>query len=219
MKFISFLFATLLMSSVSYAFVSSYRVYNDSSEVSSIDFIKMQAIVSARIIHFSWDVAAEKNGHHFIIEKSTGEGTSWSKVTRTESIGDHKDRHTYEISEINLPEAVSEIFRIRRVDVNGDSEVLDSFSVNQPVLSNLKLIPDPKKPNRSIGITYESLINSKGVMTIKNKNGEEVERIKLELSDGYNRLVLPLKNFESGDYIIVIKNEFDDGISRRLVVY
>lgn len=219
MKFLCFLFATLLVSSSTHAFVSSNAFEIDSSEESSIDFVKMDAVVSARIIHFRWDVDAEQNGDYFIIEKSIDNGSSWSKVVRTESIENHADRHTYEVSGINMPEGISEMFRIRRVDANGDSEVLDSISINQPVLTNLKLIPDPKKPKRSISITYESLINSEGVMTVRNRNGEEVERIKLQLSNGYNRLVLPLKGLEAGDYLIVIKNEFDDGITRRLVVY
>lgn len=219
MKFLSFLFALLFISSTALAFESDPNSETDSTVKSSIEFIKMKAVASARIIHFKWDVAAEHHGDYFIIEKSIDDGDAWSKVVKTESIGDHDDTRSYEVSEINMPEGVSETFRIRRVDIYGNSEVLDSVKINQPVLSNFKLIPDPKKPKRAITVTYESLIASEGTMTVLNKEGEEVERIKLQLTDGYNRLVLSLNSFDAGEYLIVIKNEFDDGINKRLIVY
>ena len=65
---------------------------------------EMEATPSARVVHFKWEVNAESQGDFFIIEKSLDQ-ENWSEVRRVESIQNHNERHTYEISEINFAEA------------------------------------------------------------------------------------------------------------------
>ena len=87
--------------------ISSFSVFGfeiDSTEDSSIDFVAIEATLSSKVIHFQWDVNTEKSGDYFIIEKSTDK-VNWRKVSRVESIENHKERHTYSVSEINLAEA------------------------------------------------------------------------------------------------------------------
>lgn len=191
----------------------------DSSEDSSIDFLKMEAVMSARIIHFRWDVASESNGDHFMIEKSIDNGETWSKVSRVTSVSNHKERHTYEISSINMAEGIREIFRISRVDIYGSKEVLDAVDFTYPVLSNMKLIPDPKKVQRSVTVSCESLIESIGSVYIYDMENDLILVEHMDLGEGYNRLEVGIKNFRPGEYRVVIRNEFTDAVSRKLVVY
>lgn len=65
----------------------NYAPKVDSSEESSIVFLQMKAVTSSKIIHFSWDVDAEQNGDHFIVEKSIDNGNSWEQVTLVASLG------------------------------------------------------------------------------------------------------------------------------------
>ena len=112
----------------------------DSTEDSSIDFLSMEATLSSKIVHFKWEVEAESKGDYFIIEKSIDQ-ENWAEVKRVESIENHQDRHTYEVSEINFAEGVKEFFRIIRVDAYGSISELDRVNINQPVLTNMMLIP------------------------------------------------------------------------------
>lgn len=191
----------------------------DSSEESSIVFIEMKAVSSSKIVHFSWDVEEEQNGDHFMIEKSIDDGATWTSVSRVESIGNHKERHTYEISEINMIEEVTEYFRVSRVDIDGQVKVLDAVNINHPILSNLKLIPDPKNVKKATTISCESLICSDAVLEVYNKNGELVHKRKLDLAKGYNRCEIEIKNLDPGEYRVSIQDEFENTLNKRLVVH
>lgn len=191
----------------------------DSSEESSIEFVQLKAISSSRIVHFTWEVAEEVAGDYFIIEKSIDKGESWSKVSKIQSMVDHNESHTYEVSEINMVEGVKELFRISRVDKYGEIQLLDEVDINHPVLSNMKLIPDPKRIKRSVTVSCESMIESGGTIYVYDEEGALVYTNDMKLIDGYNRTVLLLKNLEPGNYSIVVRNEFSDKLARRLVVY
>lgn len=191
----------------------------DSSEESSISFGHMTAIPSSKIVHFSWDVDEEQNGDHFLIEKSIDDGQTWQPVTRVESIGNHKERHTYKVSEINMVEGVSEYFRVSRVDIDGEKKVLDAVNIDHPILTNMKLIPNPKNVKKATTVSCESLICSDGEMTIYNKDGILIEKRNLSLSQGYNRCQIEVKNLAPGEYRVSIKDEFDNTLTKRLVVH
>ncbi|PIE86724.1 MAG: hypothetical protein CSA03_03910 [Bacteroidetes bacterium] len=198
----------------------SFHVWKiDSSEESSISFGHMTAVPSSKIVHFSWDVEEEQNGDHFIIEKSIDDGQTWETVSRVESIGNHKERHTYKVSEINMVEGISEYFRVSRVDIDGEKKVLDAVNIDHPILTNMKLIPNPKNVRKATTVSCESLICSEGEMNIYNRNGELVEQRRLNLSKGYNRCQIEVKNLAPGEYRVSIKDEFDNTLTKRLVVH
>ena len=191
----------------------------DSSEESSIIFVRMEALPSSKIVHFSWEVESEHHGGTFLIEKSIDDGQTWTKVRSVQSIGTHDEQHTYRVSEINTIEEVNEYFRITRIDAEGKMLVLDSVNVNHPILQNMKLIPDPKKANSATTISCESLICSEGKLEIYDNEGEMVFTKNIGMSKGYNRYDLELKRFDPGEYRVMIRNEFDNTMTKRLVVY
>lgn len=191
----------------------------DSSEESSIQFVRMEALPSSKIVHFSWEVESEQNGATFLIEKSIDDGATWTKVRTVESIGTHNEQHTYRVSEINTVEEVNEYFRITRIDAEGKMLVLDSVNVNHPILQNMKLIPDPKKANSSTTVSCESLICSDAKLEVYDKEGELVFSKNLELLKGYNRYEVDLKRFDPGEYRVMIRNEYENTMTKRLVVY
>lgn len=219
MKLILLFLTVLLCNSINAAEEYFFFPKVDSSEESSILFVQMKAVSSSKIIHFSWEVEEEQNGDHFIIEKSIDDGTTWTRVSRVESIGNHKERHTYKISEINMIEGITEYFRVRRVDVDGETKVLDAININHPILYNMKLIPNPKNVKKATTISCESLICSDGVMKIYNSDGELVQDRKLNLSKGYNRAQIEVKKLEPGEYRVSIYDEFDNKLTKRLVVH
>lgn len=188
------------------------------STASKIEFNALEATLSSRIIHFSWSVESEELGDHFVIEKSLDQ-ENWTQVTRVSSIKSHKEQHTYEISEIDFAEGVNEYFRVVRVDAFGKVTELDRVNINRPVLTNMLLIPVPKKVHKEITISYDSMITSEGVISVMNKQGEIVEEFEVHILEGYNRFKLVIKGMEKGDYLVFIKDQYGNKIAKRLVVY
>lgn len=202
----------LFVSTSTYAFEEE----GDSTN-SKIEFNHLEATLSARIIHFRWSVASEELGDHFLIQKSLDQ-ENWTAVTKVSSIKSHKEQHTYEISEIDFAEGVSEYFRIMRVDANGESKEMDRVNINRPVLTNMLLIPVPRKVNKEMTLSYDSMISSEGTLTVMARSGEIVEEFDVSISEGYNRFELHIKDYSKGDYLATIRDEYGNKISKRLVV-
>ncbi len=209
---ITFIFTLLLLSTSTYAFEEE-----GDSTASKIEFNNLEATLSARIIHFRWSVSSEEFGDHFLIQKSLDQKT-WTAVTKVSSIKSHKEQHTYEISEIDFAEGVNEYFRIVRVDANGEAAEMDRVNINRQVLTNMLLIPVPRKVNKEMTLSYDSMISSEETLTVMSRTGEIVEEFDVSISEGYNRFELHIKNYEKGDYLATIRDEFGNKISKRLVV-
>ncbi len=190
----------------------------DSSQVSSINFLGLHATAATKIIHFKWEVEQENKGDYFLIEKSIDD-INWKKVTQVKSLENHKERHTYTISEINFAEGAAEYFRIIRVDKYGEKVELDKVEINQPILTNMLLLPVKGKANKLMSLSYDSLICSDGKITVQNKEGDILLEKTVHLSEGYNRMALNIKGFEGGRYLVLIKDEFDNKISKALTIY
>jgi hypothetical protein len=188
------------------------------STLSKITFNNLEATLSARIIHFRWSVDSELNGDHFLIEKSLDQQT-WSSVTKVSSIKSHDEQHTYEISEIDFAEGVNEYFRVVRVDANGNYTELDRVNISRPVLTNMLLLPVPRKVKKEMTISYDSMISSEGTLTVLNQEGGIIEEFEVSISEGYNRFELHLKNIAEGDYLVIVRDQYENKISKRLVVY
>ena len=190
----------------------------DSTEDSSIDFASMDAEVSSKIIHFTWNVNAEKDGDYFLIEKSLDK-KSWTPVSRVESLQNHKDRHTYSVSEINFAEGINEFFRISRVDRYGNKQVLDVINVSQPILNQFLLIPLQGEVEKKIRLTYDSRISAHGEISVVNEVGKLIFNTKVHHENGYNSYVLDIKNYPEGNYVIAITDQYSNKTSRMLKVY
>jgi hypothetical protein len=153
------------------------------------------------------------------IEKSICDGENWSNVSRIESMVDHNESHTYENSEINLVEGIKELFRISRLDKFGEIEMLDEVDINHPILIKMKLTLDPKRVNKFVTVSCEVMIESGGRLYVYNEDGELVDVNSMKLVDGYNRSVVSIKTLTLGNYNIVVRNEFSEKLTRRLVLY
>lgn len=202
------------ISSISY--VHSFDT--DSTGKSGISFKKLEATISSKIIHFKWEVNSEMKGHHFVIEKSLDK-INWVLVKEVKSLGNHKERHTYQVSEINFSEGIKEYFRISRFDEGGNQEELDLIEVNQPILSNMLVLPPIKNTKKNIIISYDSMIDSRGVLYVKSDEGEIVYQRSFGFDEGYNRIELNIKRFEKGSYVVVLRDEFGNKITRSFNTY
>jgi hypothetical protein len=194
------------------------NVYSiDSTEESSIEFLQLEATVASKVIHFKWEVQREQKGDYFIIEKSIDEST-WKEVSRTKSIGNHLEIHTYLTSEINLAEGAMEFFRILRFDGYGNYSELDRIRIHQPILTALLLIPVRQKTKKEVILSYNSKIASSGTLIMKDKGGNIVIKKSMKLAEGYNRYVMNVKKINDGEYTVTLTDQKGNSLQKILVV-
>lgn len=187
----------------------------DSSQVSEIEFVSFNAILSSKVIHFSWDINSESRGDHFEIEKSIDE-VEWTLITTVESLKSHKERHTYKVSEINLPEAAYEYFRVVRINKDGVRTVLDVVNINQPILTDIWLLNVKGKFNKAKFVSFDSMICASGELRVLSENGTLMKVEGLHIQTGHNRYELTIKNLKPGSYTILITDEFGNTIDKKL---
>ncbi len=208
-----FLLALFALSSVTSASAS-----NSDSTLSNVQLESFDVRLSSRVIHVQFVVTSEKAGKTFLIEKSLDK-VEWTPVTSFNSIGDHNSSNTYETSLIDFPEGVLEHYRLVRVDLFQDSTVLDSAFITRKALKNMQLIPVEGKAHKEINITYDSMISSEGFLTVMSREGEIIEEIEIAIASGYNRFKLRIKEYEKGDYLVTVRDQNENKISKRLVIY
>lgn len=188
------------------------------STLSNIQLESFEVRLSSRVIHVQFVVQSEKAGKTFLIEKSLDQ-EAWNPVTSFNSIGDHGKANIYETSLIDFPENVLEHYRLLRVDLFGDTTVLDSAIIRRKALKNMQLIPVEGKAHKEVNITYDSMVSSEGYLTVMNREGEILEEIDISIANGYNRFKLRIKDYPKGDYLISVRDQNDNKVSKRLVVY
>lgn len=203
---------------VNAGFTFGNDVHADSSGSEDIDYVRMEAIPSTQVVHLKWEVESEVNGAFFVIDKSI-DGMTWIEKGRRVSIGNHEVYHTYLESLINFPESAVEYFRLRRIDSNGEEQILDISVIHHEVLSRPKLIPDPKDVNAKVTLTYESLLDGFVNVSIINQEGESFFSKKYFATNGYNRIELSLAGLAEGQYLVVIKDEFENKVSKTLIIH
>jgi len=191
---------------------------NADSTLSNIQVESFEVRLSSRVIHVQFVVTSEKAGKTFLVEKSLDKDV-WNPVTSFTSIGDHSGSSTYETSIIDFPEGVLEYYRLIRVDLFEDSVVLDSAIIRRKALKNMQLIPVEGKAHKEVNITYDSMVSNEGYLTVMSRSGEIVEEIDISIASGYNRFKLRIKDYEKGDYLVTVRDQNDNKISKRLVVY
>ena len=173
---------------------------------SSIDFVKFEAVNSDKIIHMKWLVNTEIGGHSFIIEKSIDE-KEWKQITEFPSKANHTTPQSYSTSEINLPERITEHFRIVRVDAKGKKEVLDKIKVSQPCFYGMMIIPKSSGGSKEVIVSCTALEKMNVVVRVFDMNGTVLHKEKLALIPGYNRIEFDTKVINSNESLIVIMED------------
>jgi hypothetical protein len=206
---------TFLASSLS---VFTLVANRDSSGAEGVAFISMSAIPSQVVVHLKWEVGSEEEGVQYILEKSV-DGITWSEKARRLSVGDNSTYQVYLESLINFPERSVEIFRLRIIDAEGNSSILDQTIVKHPVLSEIRLIADQKNVYNTVTLTFEALEKTKTMITVWDISGQVryFKRHQCEL--GYNRRLLPVSNLEPGIYSVVVDDEKGNRISKQLLIH
>ncbi len=81
------------------------------------------------------------------------------------------------------------------------------------------LIPIKGKVNKQMILSYDSMITSRGKITIMNEEGDIVLLKTVHQINGYNRKLLNIKNLKLGIYHVLIRDEYNNTLSRNLTVY
>ena len=78
----------------------------------------------------------------------------------------------------------------------------------------MKMYPNPA--SESVNIAFSAINAENGVVSVMNLMGQTVYTNNVEVNEGYNLINVPVKNFNSGVYMVTLRT--NTGISTQKLI-
>lgn len=91
---------------------------------------------------------------------------------------------------------------------------VDSTAINNRNISGMKMYPNPA--SESVNIAFSAINAENGVVSVMNLMGQTVYTNNVEVNEGYNLINVPVKNFNSGVYMVTLRT--NTGISTQKLI-
>ena len=91
---------------------------------------------------------------------------------------------------------------------------VDSTAINNRNISGMKMYPNPA--SESVNIAFSAINAENGVVSVMNLMGQTVYTNNVEVNEGYNLINIPVKNFNSGVYMVTLRT--NTGISTQKLI-
>jgi type IX secretion system substrate protein len=158
-------------------------------------------------VDLSWEVTQQQKDKGYYVERSI-DGTSWSEIGFVVTFGGYESTEDYAYTD-NNPDNGKNYYRIKQVDINGDSSLSEIKTVTlAKASSKLSVWPNPARDVIRIQNN-----GSTGVVNIYNQSGSMVSESKLQA--GVNSINVNSLSF--GAYIISVKNVNGESYNQKFI--
>jgi Secretion system C-terminal sorting domain len=168
-----------------------------------IELISFDALVEGENVRLNWATANEINNEFFEIERSS-DGIHFETILYQNGAGNSTTLIEYTDLDRNPLFGIS-YYRLKQVDVDGDSSYSDIISVNFDKLIHKDIIvyPNPSKDFMGVHGSEEELES----IRIFNLMGQDLtSNVSIQVENA-KTLTLDLKNLPSGLYLLQTKNQ------------
>ena len=192
------------------AYVDAYSPFNLGSGSGNnplpIDLLSFTADCSDDVVDINFSVISQVNNDYFIIERSK-DALIWEELKLIEGAGNTNTQMDYAYLDIDPLNGIS-YYRLKQVDHNGDSEIFYPISVSceQEQLMPIELYPNPVINEFTFEIELDEFQGNDVYCTILDARGLIVQRDRIVLERGFNRVQLNIADFPNGLYILKFEN-------------
>ena len=169
-----------------------------------LDLISFNGENKGEYNKLNWVTENEINVSHFILEKSSN-GVDFETYTTTPSYGIPSVRNLYTIDDVN-PYPNATYYMLTSVDIDGTtskSNVIALYSENK--IQSGTIYPNPVLEN--VNYKFESEKEDKIEVKLIDIVGKVVLKKQYDISVGLNTITIDLKEFQSGNYTILITHQ------------
>jgi len=182
---------------------ASMHAYIAFNEVSlPVDLIDFSATTTERGVELSWTTSTEINNEYWTVERSF-DSENFEEIVRLNGIGTTYKPAEYFYEDLLQNKNIAPIlyYRLKQVDLNGNSTYSNIKSVNLESNLNISMFPNPVSKNYpNFEVNGESLED----IQIFSLSGQEVYHVSFEKSR--NTFSIPIIDFISGVYFVRINN-------------
>jgi hypothetical protein len=91
---------------------------------------------------------------------------------------------------------------------------IDHTGISNKHVSGMKVYPNPA--SESVNLTFSSEISENGIVSVMNLMGQTVYTQNVSVSEGYNMINIPVKQFNSGVYMVTLRT--NAGLSTQKLI-
>jgi hypothetical protein len=159
-------------------------------------------------VDLSWEVTQQQKDKGYYVERSA-DGTNWNEIGFVPTFGGYESTEDYSYTD-NNPDNGKNYYRIKQVDINGDSSLSEIKTVTfEKASSKLSFWPNPARDV----IRIQNNNGVSGIVSIYNQSGSIVSESKLQA--GINSINVNSLSF--GAYIISVKNVNGESYNQKFI--
>lgn len=150
--------------------------------------------------HLVWHTETEIENDHFDVERMDSHG-NFISIGQVKGAGNSNEELSYSLDDAD-PQAGANYYRLKQVDVDGESTYSDIISVTAPIVRSMSVSIYPNPAQSYVNVSFSSLDNHAGTVTMTDMVGKVVYQSNLTLSSGTTIAHIDMSDFEVGQYII-----------------
>lgn len=188
-------------------------VFQNASPLSA-NPIDILAVRNKKNVDVSWSIAAEKNIHHYELQRSA-DGKGFQTIALQSALKNDNSKQHYSVVD-TLPLSKTNYYRIKAVTISGN--LLYSSLVQVSALGeegNVVITPNPIQGNK-VNLQFISMLQGTYHILIHNTNGKLVYEHTLNYSGGSSLQSFDLPHFAKGIYNITVRNTIKDIILKMI---
>jgi hypothetical protein len=149
-----------------------------------------------------WKTASEQNSSYFEIERST-DGANFTSIGKTAAAGNSNVVTSYNFLDNNAPSAEIIYYRLKQVDINGETHYSEIKTIrNDEPSSDMNIYPVPVKKGENASLEYMSSVDETILVEIYDNPGKVVSANQYQVTSGTNILELNSSALASGLYYL-----------------
>ncbi len=160
-------------------------------------------VIEEKMVLLEWSTSSETNSDYFEVERSK-DGVDFDYVGRVYGQGQSNVFQAYELLD-EEPMSGASYYRLKQVDLDDSfsySEIR-SVKINNQVVSNFKLYPNPAVFDANIVLT--STTRATATVQVFSINGSLVQQETMDIGQGFNKLALNIGGLQAGQYLVQVE--------------
>ena len=156
------------------------------------------SLIDANRVKLNWVTGSERDNDYFTIERSS-DGEGWEELNYVQGAGNSVEMLSYEEWDNNALYGIS-YYRIKQTDFNGESTYSGVRSVNNKLLFDVVLYPNPAKNELTVAYNGDESIS----LSIVNGVGQTLQ-LPTQSFDG--KTIIDVSMLANGVYYVLINRE------------